>query len=152
MGTHLWQAEHARREMSRSTLLKAERRAAQLASATATQMEELVRGIDLGLQQLRSSYGGDPAGFRQTVRSVLGTLGGGMLDQISVVSADGNLLYNSGGLPGPVNISDREHFRVHADNGADRLYIGRPVKSRITGRWIIPVTRPSRGKVDSPVW
>lgn len=142
-GTYLWQVDRAQREKRQSTLEEAERRAAQLASATATHVEELIRGIDLGLQQLRSTYGGgNAAAFEQTVRSVLGTVGGGVLDQVSMVGSDGNLLYHSGGLPGPVNISDREHFRFHAEGGADRLHIGQPVKSRITGRWIIPVTRP----------
>lgn len=50
--------------------------------------------------------------------------------------------YNSEGLPGPISIADREHFRVHADSAAHRLYIGQPARSRITGRWVIPVTRP----------
>ncbi|MFN3544803.1 MAG: EAL domain-containing protein [Thiobacillus sp.] len=142
VAVYVAQAERAYREMRAATLHEAERRAAQLASAAAIQLEALVRGVDLALQQLRRDSAGDLSDFDKSVHAVIETLGSDFIDQVSLAGADGFLIYNSGGLRGPVNISDREHFQVHAGSGADRLFIGQPVKSRITGRWIIPVTRP----------
>ena len=142
IATYLWQVESAHRDMRRSTLLEAERRAAQIASASGTQVEQLVRGVDLGLQQLRSSYGTDREGFEKTVHSVLGTLGGGVLERVTVFDAKGFLTYASGGQSGPINISDREHFHFHAGSSEDRLYISKPLLSRVTGRWVILASRP----------
>ena len=140
--TYLWQVESAHVDMRRSTLLEAERRAAQVASATGLQVEQLVRGVDLGLQQLRSSYSTDREGFERTVHSVLGTLGGGVLERVTVFDANGLLAYASDGQRGSINISDREHFHFHADSSEDRLYISEPLLSRVTGRWVILMSRP----------
>jgi diguanylate cyclase (GGDEF)-like protein/PAS domain S-box-containing protein len=141
IGTFLWQAESAHREMRRSTLQEAERRSLQLAGATGTQIEQLVRGVDLALQQLQEDYGVDDKGFERTVQSVLGTLGG-TLERVTVFDANGQLAYASTGQVGPVDISDREHFRFHADSGENRLHISAPVLSRVTGRWVILMSRP----------
>jgi signal transduction histidine kinase len=40
-----------------------------------------------------------------------------------------------------VNIADREHFRVHAENDSGQLFIGKPVMGRVTGKSSISVTR-----------
>lgn len=39
------------------------------------------------------------------------------------------------------NYSDREHFKTHAAETADRLLIGKPVLGRVSGTWVIPMTR-----------
>jgi PAS domain S-box-containing protein len=41
----------------------------------------------------------------------------------------------------PVNVSDREHFRVHRERVLGRAFVGKPVVGRITGRLVVPVTR-----------
>ena len=41
----------------------------------------------------------------------------------------------------PVNLADREHFRVHVDQDDGMLYIGKPVLGRLSGRWTIQLTR-----------
>jgi diguanylate cyclase (GGDEF)-like protein len=43
--------------------------------------------------------------------------------------------------PPPVNLSDREHFRVHVEAATDALFVGQPVLGRVSGKWLIPVTR-----------
>ncbi|AYC31754.1 GGDEF domain-containing protein [Pseudomonas cavernae] len=39
------------------------------------------------------------------------------------------------------NTSDREYFRYHRDNPDRGPHIGAPVRSRITGAWVIPISR-----------
>jgi len=40
-----------------------------------------------------------------------------------------------------VNISDREHFRVHIAENFGRLFIGKPVLGRVSGKWTVQMTR-----------
>jgi diguanylate cyclase (GGDEF)-like protein/PAS domain S-box-containing protein len=142
IATYLWQVETAQAELRKSTLQEAEQRATQLAGAMATQMDQLIRGVDLALQQLRREYGDDEAGFDKTARSVLTTLGGGVLEHATVSDADGFVRYSSGGATAPIDIGDREHFRFHAASGEDRLHISVPVLSRVTNLWTVLVSRP----------
>lgn len=143
IATYLWQVRTAELELRKSTLHEAERRATQLASATGTHIEQLVRGVNLALQQLRRNYGSDDQSFEKTVQSVLGTLGGA-LERVTVFDANGLLTYASTGQSGPINISDRAHFRFHADSSEDRLYITQPLLSRVTNHWVILMSRPIR--------
>ncbi|MBF0220427.1 MAG: PAS domain-containing protein, partial [Gammaproteobacteria bacterium] len=64
--------------------------------------------------------------------------------QLSIIDAHGMLAFSN--LTPPENhtdLSDREHFQVHLSAPqADRLFISRPVKGRISAEWSIQFTRP----------
>ena len=40
-----------------------------------------------------------------------------------------------------INIADREHFRIHIVENFGRLFIGKPVLGRISGKWTVQMTR-----------
>jgi len=40
-----------------------------------------------------------------------------------------------------LNVADREHFRVHIEHDTGKVFVGKPVRGRVTDRWVIPVTR-----------
>jgi diguanylate cyclase (GGDEF)-like protein/PAS domain S-box-containing protein len=40
-----------------------------------------------------------------------------------------------------LNLADREHFRVHIERDSGKVHVGKPVTGRVTGQWVIPVTR-----------
>ncbi|MBP2297519.1 PAS domain S-box protein [Azospirillum picis] len=65
-----------------------------------------------------------------------------ILVQLAVIDASGDLLFTSKeDAPRRVPLSDREHFRVHADNPNVGLYVGKPVFGRASGRWLLQLTR-----------
>ncbi|WP_042690399.1 PAS domain S-box protein [Azospirillum sp. B506] len=66
----------------------------------------------------------------------------GMLLQLAVVDANGDLLHTSvDEAPVRIHLADREHVRVHVDNPAVGLFIGKPVFGRASGKWSIQLTR-----------
>lgn len=67
------------------------------------------------------------------------------LFQIGVIDRDGRLLTTteSSSTIG-IDLSDREHFRVHLDTNADRMFISKPLIGRASGRWALNITRPIR--------
>jgi len=65
--------------------------------------------------------------------------------QLALIDPQGMLAASSlQSRPTPVDLSDREHFRVHLGTEEDRLFISKPVLGRISGRWTIQLTRPLR--------
>ncbi len=63
--------------------------------------------------------------------------------QIAVIDAKGRLIASDRGPqpPQPIDLSDRDHFRVHAHLPGDTIYISKPVLGRVTKQWSVQVTR-----------
>lgn len=68
------------------------------------------------------------------------------LHGLFVYGADGRWLATS--LDGPVagNNADREYFEYHRNKRSRNTYIGKPVRSRSSGVWVLPVSR----RLDHP--
>lgn len=65
-----------------------------------------------------------------------------ILRSMFVVSAEGHLRYDSrSSSPARIDLSDRDYVHHHLSGNADILFIGRPVISRISGEWGVPVSR-----------
>src|SRR3974390_1402060 len=63
--------------------------------------------------------------------------------QVAIRHADGNMPATNGGpQPAPpLDLSDREHFRVHVGSGADALFISKPVVGRASRKWSVQFSR-----------
>ena len=64
--------------------------------------------------------------------------------QVAVIDENGMLLYSSiGPVTDRVDLSQREHFRVHKESGGrDVLFISDPVQGKVSKKWSIQFTRP----------
>ncbi|MDT7838276.1 sensor histidine kinase [Aquabacterium sp. OR-4] len=82
-----------------------------------------------------------------------------ILVQLALVGADGRLLASNldpdGSRSGHVDLSEREHIRVHLAQpagtaggsvSAGGLFIGKPVLGKVSGRWTIQLSR----RIDGP--
>jgi PAS domain S-box-containing protein len=121
----------------------AERRAANIARIFEQSFSHIFKSVDATLLFLRKSYLQDPAGFDLDGWSHDPTVRNALTFNYSIVDASGRLVQtNHGkGLIG-TDQSHHEHFRVHAGaGGADRLFIGKPLVLRLSGRQAIFLTR-----------
>ena len=67
--------------------------------------------------------------------------------QGAIIGPDGHLLSTTQEPhPKPIDLSDREHFRVHLSGAYKGLFISKPVRGRVSGEVTIQVTR----RADAP--
>ncbi|WP_246164135.1 bifunctional diguanylate cyclase/phosphodiesterase [Blastochloris sulfoviridis] len=63
--------------------------------------------------------------------------------QVAIIDASGIMrASNAGPQPAaPLDLSDREHYRVHLSSGEDRLFVSKPVVGRVSRQWSVQFTR-----------
>ena len=133
-------ASHERRSA------EARQHAAVLAQAATRQADDALMTVDLALLAVvreaesaldRADFFGDLAEFLADRAAALPQVGG-----LFVFSEDGAWVANSlRNLPKDANNSDRAYFIHHRDHPGDEIHIGRPLKSRVSGEWVLPLTR-----------
>lgn len=105
-----------------------------------------IAGLDQALLTLKAQYERDPRGFALGPSATGTLLMRNVSLQIGRIDPDGVLADSSLAEFRPVDLNDREHFRVHRDAHSAGLYISRPVVGRVSGRWSIQLTR----RLDAP--
>lgn len=114
---------------------------ASLARVFDEHIQRTIAGLDQTLVYLRAEYRQDPQHFDLN-RSIANNV---ILKRVSVqiarIGANGRL--EDSNVPGfqRMDLSDREHFRVHRDGVDDMLFISKPVLGRASGKWSIQLTR-----------
>ena len=101
-----------------------------------------LKSVDQSLLYIRDLYESYPAGFDLTEWTRRTQAMTDLSFQITLIGKDG-LVITSNLLSGTarVDLSDREHFRVHRDRPEDRLFVSKPVLGRVSHKWSIQVTR-----------
>ncbi|SAK43637.1 multi-sensor hybrid histidine kinase [Caballeronia glebae] len=147
VGTDLWRSVAARRvqidEMTSAT--------SNLARAMAQHANDTFKEADttlIGMVERVEEDGTSPAALARLHRSLASRVEQlPQLNGLFIYDKTGAWIVNSQPtLESRFNNSDREYFayhRTHTDQGA---HIGPPVKSRSTGKWIVPVSR----RIDAP--
>ena len=118
------------------------RETAAWAMTFASQAQSIFVYTDHALLTLRETWINHPADMGDIARMHEDAQGGSIL-QVGVIDARGYLVYSNLGLPKePSFLGDREHFTFHQALMQDQLYVSRPVKGRVSGKWSIQLTRP----------
>ena len=70
-----------------------------------------------------------------------GVIDAEIFNQVGIIDAKG--IYRLANLPisGSLDLSDREHFRVHVTADTGELFVSKPVVGRASGKWSIQLTR-----------
>lgn len=102
-----------------------------------------IRAIDETLHYVRISYEEKPAEFDLSVWSRSMHAVTDMTFQLSIIDRSGYLVASSSSdTSNRINLSDRDHFRVHAERKTDELFISQPVLGRVSGKMSIQFSRP----------
>ncbi|MDP3537538.1 MAG: PAS domain S-box protein [Azonexus sp.] len=137
-GFAAYEIERSRRE----SLREAETSTVFQAQAFAENTRSTIKRLNELLLNLRTEWDGDWERFAAVVKARQAHIQD-ITFQIGIIDAEGLLAYSNLAPPKDrVDLSDREHFRVHRDSVEDRLFISKPIKGRVTGKWTIQFTRP----------
>jgi signal transduction histidine kinase/CheY-like chemotaxis protein len=130
-------------EVRRQAERSAQNDADNLARSLEQNIIRSIEGADQMLRFLQATYAGNPAGFDLFTWINAWQPADGLAVQLVLIGADGRMRASSvERSTAPVDLSDREHFRVHL-GGGDNLFISKPVLGRVTRRWTIQFTRPA---------
>ncbi|WP_439590250.1 sensor histidine kinase [Hydrogenophaga sp.] len=139
----LWlQSERARSVQREQMLEQAAQRSLQLADAMANQVDALVSVLDQELIGLRREWMRNPMHFDAEVQAVLTALPRQFVSHVSLIDAQGYMVYNSRGVIDRMYLGDRDHFQTLQRSGRDDLYIGKPVQSKLVDDWVFVISRP----------
>ena len=139
----IWGASFHEIERNREAQIRnAETTTALKAQAFAENTLSNIKRLNELLLDLRANWSGDYGRFAATIRARQESIGD-ITFQIGIIDAAGYLVYSN--LAPAINypyLGDREHFRVHRDSTEDRLFISKPLKGKVSGKWSIQLTRP----------
>lgn len=106
--------------------------------------KSVFKRLDEVLFDLRVHWSDEEKQFTQQVQKQIEHISD-VAFQIGVIDKNGLLAYSNlrkAGDKEKVDLSEREHFKVHVGSGRDRLFISKPLKGKVSGRWTIQFTRP----------
>lgn len=114
---------------------------ANLARAFEEHINRTMMGLDQTLLLLKAEYEQDPAHFTLRKSVSLSTMLRNNRLSLTLADVNGSLIESSQDDTPRINVSDREYFRFQKAATDDQLFIGPPIVGRLSGRWIIMLTR-----------
>lgn len=114
-----------------------------LARAFAEHTDKTVQGADQAIRVVREEYQRKGAAIDLADFVIRRGVINSAYHQMAIIGADGFMVQSSLRTSGGrLDLSDREHFRVHRDGTlGDRLFVSKPVLGRVSQRWSVQLTR-----------
>ncbi len=135
-------------ELRTQALKGAERELVNLAHLLTEQTTRAVQAMDASLRGTADRLRADrSSGFLMDMRAIHTLLraridGMPQVSALSVLDADGILRRTSFAYPTPeMSAADRAYFTVHRDDAERGLFIDRPFRSRLDGKWVVMASR-----------
>ncbi|MDK9721323.1 MAG: PAS domain S-box protein [Rhodospirillales bacterium] len=152
----IWAAVYFELSRNRARIIReAEISAVFQAQLFAENTKSVFKRLDEVLFDLRAHWSDEEKQFTQQVQKQIEHIGD-IAFQIGVIDKNGILAYSNLKKAidkDRVDLSEREHFKVHVGSGRDRLFISKPLKGKVSGRWSIQFTRAiyDREKFDGVI-
>jgi signal transduction histidine kinase len=116
----------------------------ELANLTRVSQEHALRtfrSADQAIRFIQSRYleVGDRLDLKALTSS--GVIDTEIFNQVGIIDAQGILTHSNLPITSRLDLSDREHFKVHVANETAGLFISKPVLGRASGKWSIQLAR-----------
>ncbi|MGV8900213.1 MAG: bifunctional diguanylate cyclase/phosphodiesterase [Burkholderiaceae bacterium] len=123
------------------TMAGVEQNLANLTRVTQEHAARTFRSADQTLRFVMSRYAAVGNKLNLKMLTQHGVIDTDIFNQIGIIDSHG--MYQLSNLPfdGPVDLSDREHFKVHLAADTGKLFISKPVLGRASGKWSIQLSR-----------
>jgi len=137
----LWVTQQVVQSERQETERATRRELSNLSRLSQEHASRTLHAADQALHLVRSLYLRDGMALDLPALVRQGAVDVGIFHQVGIIDAQG--VYRLSNLPHtpPVDLSDREHFKVHVGRGADELFISKPVLGRVSHKWTIQLTR-----------
>lgn len=142
LGVQGWSLQQARNDQIENARIQT----ANMTRALAQQTDDTIRAAEValvGVVQSLETEGTDAtvlARVQALLRLTVAKLPA--LDSVSFYNSSGHgIITSRTHILGSFSIPDRDYFKHHAGNSDREAHIGSPVRSRTSGRWIMPVSR-----------
>ncbi|QCP48674.1 EAL domain-containing protein [Trinickia violacea] len=139
----LWTVIFARLSVEKeSTYREAMASAAILSAALEQHTIKAIHQVDQITRFVKYEFEKNPNRFDLATTVRKGVVQSDTLVQVSLIDEHGTLVANTAEEnPKRIDLSDREHFKVHEHENDDSLYISKPVLGRVSGQWTLQMTR-----------
>ncbi|HYS65077.1 MAG TPA: EAL domain-containing protein [Paraburkholderia sp.] len=139
----LWTVIFARLSVEKeATYREAMASAAILSAALEQHTVKAIHQVDQITRFVKYEFEKTPSSFDLASTVEKGVVQSETLVQVSLIDEHGTLIANTAELnPKRIDLSDREHFRVHEHENDDQLFISKPVLGRVSGHWTLQMTR-----------
>lgn len=122
-------------------LANAERHLANLTRVSQEHANRTFRSADQVIRFVQSRYleVGDQLNLADLVDK--GVIDAEIFTQVGIIDARGILVLSNLPVTGKLDLSDREHFKVHVAADTGELFVSKPVLGRASGKWSIQLAR-----------
>ena len=128
------------------TLASAESDLVNLARVSEEHAERTFSSVDLAVRLVLWEYQAHTRKIDLKRMAGQGLFDPRILVQLAVIDAKGILQLSTLPFKGRIDLSDRDHFKVHLSGDENLLFISRPVLGRASGRWTVQLSRRITGK------
>ena len=122
-------------------LASVERDLANLTRVSQEHANRTFRATDQVIRFIQSRYLEIGNQLNLTALSEQGVIDAEIFPQVGIIDAKGLYVLANRPITGKLDLSDREHFKVHIKADTGELFVSKPVLGRSTGKWSIQLTR-----------
>lgn len=141
LGLAWWHVFSLVSESRAKELAAAERDLANLTRVSQEHAIRTLRATDQVIRFIQSRYLEIGNQLDLTDLTNKGVIDAEIFPQVGIIDAQGIYVLANRPITSRLDLSDREHFKVHVASATDELFISKPVLGRSTNKWSIQLTR-----------
>ena len=141
MGLAWWHVFALVSDSRSKELAAADRDLANLTRVSQEHTNRTFRSADQVIRFIQSRYLEIGDKLNLTDLTEKGVIDAEIFPQVGVIDARGIYALANRPITGKLDLSDREHFKVHLTANTGELFVSKPVLGRSTGKWSIQLTR-----------